>query len=443
MSRLVSTFAELNKRRLFQIAVIYIGAAWVFIEITDFVVGNYGFSRKVLDTVVLLVLLGFPAVLVIAWYHGEKGHQRIQRAEMSLLLTLGALAAIGTYRITTAEEVPETPGVVGLAEQGEAAPRGGAGALLADGGESPDLGTRSIAVLPFRNHVASDELEWLGAGLADLLTTNFAQLPRLRVVGRQRLFDLLLEEGREEEDEIPESLAATVARAAGARLMVWGTVAGTPEDLAIDAQLIDVETGTVTAAERVRGSDVFALVDSLSSRLAGRLGDWEGRPPPKPLLADMGTKDLDALAAFQEGIRLERMGQPEAAHAAFDRAMTLDSTFMLPMVRLSGHEAEFHGPEAPAHPAMPDDAVAERVLVEAERHRDRALRMIEAMGEDLVLRFGGLEGPELLAAIDSTVGEALSSVRVIVRESKKDSLGRAVPPPRPRRENPGAEPGGP
>ncbi len=441
MSRLVSTFAELNKRRLFQIAVIYVGAAWVFIEITDFVVGNYGFSRKVLDTVVLLVLLGFPAVLVIAWFHGEKGHQRIQRAEMSLLLTLGALAAIGTYRITTAEELPGTSGVVETAQPGEAAE--GAGALFADAGESPDLGARSIAVLPFRNNVASDELDWLGAGLADLLTTNFAQLPRLKVVGRQRLFDLLLEEGREEEDEIPESLAATVARAAGARLMVWGIVAGTPDDLAIDAQLIDVETGTVTAAERVRGSDVFALVDSLSARLAGRLGDWEGRPPPAPLLAHMGTKDLDALAAFQEGIRLERLGQPEQAHAAFDRAMTLDSTFMLPMVRLSGHEAEFHGPEAPAHPAMPDDAVAERVLVEAERHRDRALRMIEAMGEDLVLRFGGLEGPELLAAIDSTVGEALSSVRVIVRESKKDSLGRAVPPPRPRRENPGAEPGGP
>lgn len=448
----MSLFTELRKRHVLEIALVYLGVAWLFIEITQFVVANYGFSSKVLDAVFLVAALGFPAFVVIAWYHGEKGPQGVKRGELSLLLTLAVLGAIGTYRIATGEE------------RELATPTGGPGAQAPEGASlaaapDNDLGRRSVAVLPFRNNVADPQLAWLGSGLADLLTTNFAQLPELRVVGRQSLYDLLTEEGRTETEEIPEGLANTVARAAGAHLMVWGTVTGTADDLAIDAQLIELEQGTVVGAERVRGSDVFEMVDSLTARLTARLGRAGDRP--RIAISELGTRDMDAMAAFQAGVEAERAGRPDEAAGFYERAASIDTTFALPMIRLAGANDRWRPPPAPG--AFDPDEMSEvvdlvkigeavgvdfetvdwsdldpetRARVEeqvvaaqrqearrdAEGHRARALRMLQRTGEDLTAKLGGMTVEDFIFKFDSTLGRALSGVRVIVADTTRDSL---------------------
>ena len=88
----MSWFERLRDRHIFRPAFIYLGGAWASMEAIGFFVDNYGWSRKVLDVAVLLIVLGFPAALIIAWYHGEKGKQQVQRTEASLLLTLAVLA---------------------------------------------------------------------------------------------------------------------------------------------------------------------------------------------------------------------------------------------------------------------------------------------------------------------------------------------------------------
>lgn len=435
-------FAELKKRHLVEIALLYLGAGWVCIEITEFLVSEYGFSRKILDTVVLLAILGFPAFLIVGWFHGEKGHQRVQRSEAWLLLTLAVLAGVGTFRIATAEE-PFTGGDA----QETTAPAASSDTRLASGGGAPDLGRSSIAVLPFRNNVADSTLDWLGSGLADLLTTDFAQIPGLRVVGRQSLYDLLTEEGRSEADEIPESLATTVARAAGARMMLWGTVTGAAGDLAIDAQLIELETGTVIDGARVRGSDVFALVDSLAVRLAPHVAGDRGRPTIR--VSQLGTHDMEALAAFQEGIALERAGEMEEAEVMFEKAVAMDSTFVLPLVRLAGRAdgrvGSGEGVAAGSGAAGAEDApravtATERAQREADWHRRRALQVIRRLSDDFEFTFEGMNEEEFLASLDSTLGRAMSKVSVVVRELERDSLGRIVPPRPPERRPPDGEP---
>lgn len=394
VNRLVSAISELRKRHLFQIAVVYIGVAWFFLEVTDFVVANYDLSRQLIDVAVLLAVLGFPAVLVIGWFHGERGHQDVHRSEAWILATLGVLAAIGTYRIATGEE----PGAADpqRAEVEAAAPAaGGPDAVMPAGGASADLGRRSVAVFPFESHVTDPELDWLGPGLADLLTTNLAQAPDLRVVARQRLFDLLREAGREEGEEIPQSIATKIAAQSGARHMVWGSVVGSAEDLAIDAQLVELETGTVLAAERVRGDDVFALVDTLSVRLSHRLA---GRPPQAAVAhtaaAELGTRDLGAFGAFARGLRLERLGESDEAARLFERAAERDPSFVLARVLAVASRAAAAGAEA-----------------EAEAQRRLALETLEGMD----VRIIGLEGahPESLAVRVDSVLAKLSSKRFL------------------------------
>ena len=125
---------KLAEKRLVQTAAVYVGGAWLLLEATDFFVDNYALSPRMLDIAVLLIVLGFPATLIIAWYHGEKGRQSVQKTEASLLLTLAVLAAIGTYRISVGGEVVSS--------------RDGAGS---DGVPAAvaELGEASVAVLPF------------------------------------------------------------------------------------------------------------------------------------------------------------------------------------------------------------------------------------------------------------------------------------------------------
>ena len=119
----------LRRKHLVQIAVIYLGGAWVFMQAIGFFREFYGLSRKLLDIVILLAVLGFPAVMLIGWFHGEKGRQGISRTEIWLITTLLVLATIGTYRITVADEAATGP------SNGQAAPGATAsGARLASQG---------------------------------------------------------------------------------------------------------------------------------------------------------------------------------------------------------------------------------------------------------------------------------------------------------------------
>ncbi len=419
-----SILEKIRKRRMVQIALVYVGAAWLGVEITDFIVGTYAFSRKILDTVVFLAILGFPAFLVIGWYHGERGPQRIRRAEAWLLLTLASLGAIGTYRIATA--VPSQAGGVDAAAPATAAAAAGGEGAASFAGSTPDLGPNSLAVLPFRNNVPEPELEWLGSGLADLLTTNLAQLPGLRVVGRQSLYDLLMEGGVSEEEEIPEALALTVARGSGARLLLWGSVTGSPEDMRIDAQLIELENGTIASADFARGADVFELVDTLTVRLAANLS---GTPPGEPVrISHLGTRNLEALAAFHRGNALHREGRADEAEAHYERAATLDSAFALPFLTAVGAfgEGEAMSPDAQRTEADPRRR--------EWRERGRA-QLIRRLPEDVREQLANLGGEELGAAIDSLMEGAISGVRLLVTE-RRDARGEPPDEPPSRRDPP-------
>lgn len=283
MRRLTSFLENLRKRHIVQVGLIYLGIAWGLTEFTDFAVDNYQLSRKLLDVLLLLLVLGFPAALLLAWNHGEKGRQEATRTEILILTTLAVLAGIGTFRISTAGEV------VG----------GGAS------GGSPDLGEGSLAVLPFTNSTGADSLDWLGPGMSDLVTSSLARIGGLSVVSPQRLFDLLREEDREETESIPDQFAMDIAGRSGARLMARGTILGAGEDLIVDVHLIELSDGTVVGAERVRGSDVFALADSIARRLGGQmLGAGavpaEVRPDRSPLAL---TGDLEMYRRFQTDLR--------------------------------------------------------------------------------------------------------------------------------------------
>ncbi len=315
MERIKQIIATLRERKLVQVLVIYLGVSWGLAQVVEFAVDNFALPDKLLQITVLLLVVGIPATAVIAWYHGERGRQRVSRTEIAILATLLVVAGIGTIRISLAEPTRRLlPGV------------------------AVDLGRESVAVLPFDNRISDAELDWMGEGAAELLTTGLAQLASLRVVSGQRLFDLMRQEGIEDGRSMQAELGFRVAARSGAHFMVDGTILGRRDDFIVDAKLINIETGNVEAAANERGSDVFVLVDRVAAELAGQILGSPAVPTEMAPVAQMTTGNLEAFREYQLGLQAERRFQAPDALAHYKRAVELDPAFALAHLRITGIE---------------------------------------------------------------------------------------------------------
>jgi hypothetical protein len=157
----------------------------------------------------------------------------------------------------------------------------------------------------------------------------------------------------------------------------------------------------------------------------------------------MGTKDLEALAAFQKGLSLERQGLAEEARVEFERSLEMDSTFVLPAFRLAARaDAQAYTFSADSNVVVRMDL--ETVPVESEirdaaiaigaesgvrthdpaAYRDRIFRMIRRLGDEYEIDLGGLSVEEFVVKMDSTLEHALVQI-----ESGRDSTRRRPPPP--------------
>ncbi len=83
----------------------------------------------------------------------------------------------------------------------------------------------AVAVLAFDVISGGNEIAWLGKGLPSLLTTGLAQTPDIEVVGHERLSDAARSTGASSLDAVERTRHADLARRAGARFVVQGTIA--------------------------------------------------------------------------------------------------------------------------------------------------------------------------------------------------------------------------
>jgi len=65
--KLQGWFAELRRRKVFRVAVVYAVAAWLAIQVADAVFEPLGLPAWTLKLVIVLALLGFPLACALAW----------------------------------------------------------------------------------------------------------------------------------------------------------------------------------------------------------------------------------------------------------------------------------------------------------------------------------------------------------------------------------------
>lgn len=153
---MTSAFKELVERKVVQWTLGYLAAAWGTLEAVGFLADLYEWGQIVPRVTVILLAAGLPAVMVLAWYHGASGPQKVTRIEAGLLSMIA------------------TGGVLAAILFGPAATDAGV-----DGHEL------AVAVLPPANLTGDAGQQYFVDGMHDALISQLSQVGALRVISKR------------------------------------------------------------------------------------------------------------------------------------------------------------------------------------------------------------------------------------------------------------------
>ncbi len=257
-------FAELKRRNVYKVAVAYAVVAWLLMQIASQIFPFFEIPNWAVRLVVLLLIIGFPIALIIAWAF-EATPEGIKRTEVAdaagqrsrggawiyIVLIGVALSAglffVGRYTVgrATPRSAPAEPRHGEQSEATEATPQ------------------KSIAVLPLLNESGDPKDEYFSDGLSEELIAALAQVSGLKVIGRSSSFRF--KDRKEEPKTIGEKL--------GVSTLLEGTVRKQGERVRIVAELVNaadgIELWTRTFDRELK--DIFAVQEEIAKAVAESL----------------------------------------------------------------------------------------------------------------------------------------------------------------------------
>ena len=131
---------RLKERKLVQWAIAYVAAGFALLQGIDIIAQRFGWPESIERALIVALAIGFFVTIVLAWYHGERGAQRVSGTE---LMFLALLLAIGGGALWKFAGAPSGTSAVA----GTVTPAGAS--RNTSSGNSAVVPHKSIAVLPF------------------------------------------------------------------------------------------------------------------------------------------------------------------------------------------------------------------------------------------------------------------------------------------------------
>jgi TolB-like protein/Tfp pilus assembly protein PilF len=271
-----SFFAELKRRNVYKVAVAYAVIAWLLIQIATQVFPFFEIPNWAVRLVVLVLILGFPVALILAWAFeitpgGIKRadevppHESVTRSTGRKLdfLIIAVLALAVALLVLDRMRKPARPAV-----------------LTQD---------KSVAVLPFDNMSREPDNVFFTDGVQDQILTALAKVADLKVISRTSVMQY-------------KSGAARNLREIGQQLgvahLLEGSVQRAGNKVRVNAQLIDARTDAHEWAENYDRpiDDVFAIqseiAKAIADQLQAKLSPNEKKAIEQPPTTDLAAFDL-------------------------------------------------------------------------------------------------------------------------------------------------------
>jgi TolB-like protein/Tfp pilus assembly protein PilF len=239
-------WTKLHRRKVVQWSVVYLACGWSLLQGVGFVADAFAWPGAVKQVATLVLLIGLPIVLVLAWYHGDRGQQQVTATELSILAVLFLLggALLWHYQLR--------PSAV------EIEPSAGSQARAA---VPPD--DNSIAVLPFADMSAERNQEYMSDGIAEELLNRLARVRNLKVIARTSSFAF-----KDRNVEIAE-----IGQKLNVAYVLEGGVRRSSNKVRITARLIRTADSTFLWSEDYDRTldDIFAVQEEIAGAIVQEL----------------------------------------------------------------------------------------------------------------------------------------------------------------------------
>jgi len=244
-------FAELKRRNVYKVAIAYGVVAWLLIQVATQVFPFFEIPNWVVRLVVLVIVIGFPVALIIAWAF-ELTPEGLKRTE-----TADAEHSAGRSRKRTWIYVVIIAGAIsiGLFFLGRYTnSKQNAGA---------ELPGKSIAVLPFDNLSRDPDNAYFAEGVQDEILTRLAKVADLKVISRT---------STQKYKSAPDNLR-DIAKQLGVSNILEGSVQKAADQVRVTVQLINATNDAHLWAETYdrKLTDIFTVESEIAKTIADTL----------------------------------------------------------------------------------------------------------------------------------------------------------------------------
>jgi len=338
-------FSELKRRNVYKVAVAYAVGGWALSQGIAQVLPVFDVPNWAIRLVVLLIFIGFPIALIIAWAFevtpdgikrteaADAAGQRSRGVAWIYVVLIGAALSVGLFFVGRYTASPTT-----------------AESVRAGGSSLP---AKSIAVLPLVNESGDPKDEYFSDGLSEELIAALAQISGLKVIGRSSSFRF--KDRKEEPRTIGEKL--------GVSTLLDGTVRKQGDRVRIVAELVNAADGiqlwTQTFDRQLK--DIFAVQEEIAKAVADSLKVTLLGTDSRSGQAS-ATDNAEAHNAYLQGhFHLVRRNVEDFRKAIdyYDQAIQLDPNYALAYAERGeawAFTGDFTGQRPTAYPKARSDA---------------------------------------------------------------------------------------
>jgi len=333
---------RLRQRKLVQWVLAYIAFAFALIQVLDVIAQRFRWPDQIEKLLIFALAIGFVVALILAWYHGERGAQKVSGTEIAIL---ALLLAIGGGLLWGYGRTSSHPAVAGAARDAAALKQHPASMAPA---RAIPIPAKSIAVLPFENLSEDKGNAYFADGMQDLILTKLADIGDLKVISRTSTAKY---------ESHPDNLKV-IAQQLGVAAILEGSVQKAGNQVLINVQLIDAQSDNHLWAESytrtldnifgVEGEVAQKVADALKAKLTStEQQNVTAIPTQNTAAYNWYLKaDYQAHKAFdaQDGAEFE------LAESDYRKAIALDPGFALARAQLAYWQMVSHWFVAPLPP---------------------------------------------------------------------------------------------
>ncbi len=285
VDRLSFLWRRINDHKMVQWSVAYVALAYGVQHAVTLITEAFEWPHVVERVSMLLLALGLPLVMTLAWYHGARASRRISGPELTIISILLVMSSLLFYVFVRPSAELAAP----AAQQ--------ASVTAARSASASPKGAISIAVLPFANMSGDSSQEFFSDGMTEEITSALAKVPDLRVVARTSAFEF---KGK-------NINIKSMGDELGATHLIEGSVRKAGDRVRITVQLIKSDDGTHIWAEDYdrQLTDIFAIQEDIARAITASLRMPLGLKPGENLV---NNRSIDS-ESYQQYLRAKALKQ--------------------------------------------------------------------------------------------------------------------------------------